>query len=490
MDGGFALLTVDEMYRADQAAVDRGVSSETLMEAAGSAIAREIRNRWSVRPVVILCGPGNNGGDGFVVARLLARAGWPVTVALSGDRDALKGDAAINAKRWDGAVEPLVPGVLEGKELAVDALFGAALARPLEGMVFQVIEALGSSALPCVAVDVPSGVHGDSGAILGAAPQADLTVTFFRRKPGHLLMPGRLLCGEVVVADIGIPEETLEEIAPQTSANDPSLWRASYPWPRLSDHKYSRGHAVIVGGSEMTGAARLAARGAMRVGAGMVTVACRPEVRSIYASDMASLLIHPIAGAKEFDALFDDPRRNAALVGPGCGITSETRDMAAAALAAGRATVLDADAISVFADEPEALFRLTQECPCVLTPHEGEYRRLFGHEGDKLARARVAAAQCGAVILLKGADTVIAASDGRAMINWNAPPFLATAGAGDVLAGFIVGLMAQGMDPFDAACAGAWLHGEAATFFGPGLVAGDLPEALPPVLTRLVPRNR
>lgn len=485
MDGSCALLTVEEMSRADRAAVELGIPGEALMEAAGSAIAREIRNRWSVRPAVILCGSGNNGGDGFVVARLLARAGWTVKVALLGAPEALKGDAALNAERWDGPVESLAPGLLEGAGLVVDALFGAGLARPLEGVVFQVIEALGSSGIPCVAVDVPSGVHGNSGAILGIAPRAALTVTFFRRKPGHLLLPGRELCGEVVVADIGIPEGVLDEIAPQTLANDPALWRASYPWPLLSDHKYSRGHAVIAGGSEMTGAARLAARGAMRIGAGMVTIACRPEVRAIYASDMASLLVRCIDGAKEFDALFDDPRRNAALVGPGCGIFPETRELTLAALGAGRATVVDADAITVFADEPETLFGLSSQSPCVLTPHEGEFARLFGQEGDKVARARSAAALCGAVVLLKGADTLIAAPDGRAVINWNAPAYLATAGAGDVLAGFIVGLMAQGMAPFDAACAAAWLHGEAATAFGPGLVAGDLPEALPLVLSDL-----
>ena len=273
-----ALLDVDEMARADAAAIEAGTSGAALMEAAGAAVAAQIRGRWASRPVAILCGPGNNGGDGFVVARLLSEAGWPVTVALLGDRDALKGDARLNADRWAGDVAPLEPNVLNGADLVVDAIFGAGLARPPEGAARDVIEAINEGEAPCVAVDMPSGVHGDTGAVLGAAPKARVSVTFFRCKPGHVLLPGRDHAGEVVVADIGIPDGVLEDIDPHTFENRPPLWLARYPWPRLSDHKYSRGHALIAGGAEMTGAARLAARGAMRVGAGMVTVACHPEV--------------------------------------------------------------------------------------------------------------------------------------------------------------------------------------------------------------------
>lgn len=479
------LLSVDEMYRADAAAIVGGTSGDALMEAAGAAIALEIRKRWDTRPVAILCGPGNNGGDGFVVARLLDRAGWPVRIALLGDRTALKGDAALNAERWTGPVEALSPSALEGAGLAVDAIFGAGLARPLDGAVLQTVNAIISTDIPCVGVDVPSGVHGDTGEVMGAAARADITVTFFRRKPGHLLLPGRDLAGEVVVADIGIPDAVLDEISPATHVNDPALWIGGFPWPGLADHKYSRGHVLIAGGAEMTGAARLAASGAARVGAGMVTIASPSQARSIYASDMPSLLVRTAENAADFGELLADPRRNAVLAGPGAGVSAETREIAVAALSTGRPTVLDADAITSFSDDPATLFAALASGTAVLTPHEGEFSRVFSHGGDKLSRARAAAAQCGAVVLVKGADTVIAAPDGRAVVNANAPPTLATAGSGDVLAGLVVGLLAQGMAPFEAACAAAWLHGAAATAFGPGLVAGDLPDMLPEVLRRL-----
>lgn len=481
-----ALLTVEEMYRADAAAMARGTSGEALMEAAGAGIAREIRRRWGRCRVSVLCGPGNNGGDGFVVARLLAAAGWEVKVALLGDPASLTGDAALNAGRWAGPIAPLAPEAVDGAELVVDALFGAGLARPLEGVVLQTIERVRSSGVSCVAVDVPSGVHGDTGAILGTAPRATVTVTFFRRKPAHVLMPGRDLAGEVVVVDIGITDDVLDDIAPAAHVNDPALWAGRLPRPRPSDHKYSRGHAVIAGGAEMTGAGRLAARGAARVGAGMVTVACAPEARAVYAADIPSLLIRAVAGPDDFAALLADERKNAILVGPGAGVSEATRRLVLAALETGRATVLDADAVTAFAEDPGALFQATAGGNAVLTPHEGEFARVFGHQGDKLIRARAAAAESGAVVLIKGADTVIAGPDGRAVVNVNAPPTLATAGSGDVLSGFVTGLMAQGMTGFEAASAAVWLHSEAAAAFGPGLIAGDVPDMLPEVLRRVI----
>ena len=480
-----ALLTVDEMARADAAAISSGTSGAALMEAAGAAITEQIRGRWASRPVRVLCGPGNNGGDGFVIARLLADAGWPVTLALLGPRDRLAGDAKLNSDRWDGPVLPLSPAVLDGAEIVVDAIFGAGLNRSPEGAARSTIEALNLGDAPCVSVDMPSGVHGDSGAVPGAAVRARLTVTFFRRKPGHLLMPGRDLAGEVVVADIGIPDRVLAAIAPDTFANQPSLWLDRFPWPRASDHKFSRGHALIAGGTEMTGAARLAARGAMRIGAGICTIASRPEVRAIYAAYMPGILTTPVSNEEEFAALLDDDRKNAVLVGPGGGLNRMTRDMALAALATGRATVIDADGLTVFSDDPSVLHRAIAGRPCLITPHDGEFRKIFRHVGDRLSRARAAARECGAVVLLKGVDTVIAAPDGRAAINGNAPPDLATAGAGDVLAGIALGLLAQGVDPFDAGCMAAWMHGAAARAFGPGLIAEDIPEALPGVMSAL-----
>jgi hydroxyethylthiazole kinase-like uncharacterized protein yjeF len=482
------LLSVAEMYAADRAAIARGISGERLMEAAGQAIANEILRRWASRPAVVLCGPGNNGGDGFVVARLLREAGWPVTVALLGGRDALTGEAAVNAGRWQGEVLPLAPDVLDGAELAVDGLFGAGLGRPLDGIALEVVRRLAALDIPCVAVDVPSGVHGDTGLVLGEAADADLTVTFFRRKPGHLLLPGRARAGQVVVADIGIPESVLGDIAPRTWANGPVLWGRSFPWPRLADHKYTRGHALIAGGNVMTGAGRLAARAARRAGAGLLTVAAGPASVGVYAADAPGVLTQAFTTTEEFAGILEDPRFNAVLIGPGNGVNRTTHDNALAVAARGRRLVLDADALTAFGEAPGELFEAIRGIDCVLTPHEGEFSRLFRMTGDKLTRVRRAAETSGAVVLLKGADTVIAHPDGRAAINENAPPTLATAGAGDVLAGLIVGLLAQGMPSFEAACAACWLHGEAASAFGPGLIAEDICDGLPDALRRLAGR--
>ena len=472
-----SLLSITQMYRADALAIAGGVAGIELMERAGWAVAREVRRRWTPRRVTVLCGPGNNGGDGFVVARLLARDGWPVRLALLGDRMALMGDAALAADRWQGPVEPASMASLDRAGLVIDALFGAGLTRPLDGIALELVQAINARHLACLAVDVPSGVNGDTGEILGDAPWAAATVTFFRKKPGHLLLPGRLACGPVTVADIGIPDRTLDDIAPDCFENGPELWGADLPRPRLDGHKYSRGHAVVVAG-EMTGAAILASRAARRIGSGLVTIASPPGLRDTFRVAEPGAIL---AGLEDFPALLSDGRRNAVLVGPGAGVGPATRSRALAASEASKALVLDADALSSLAEDQIALRRVCGE-RTVLTPHDGEYARLFAYEGDRLSRAKAAAAQTGSVILLKGADTVIAAPDGRAAINTNAPPDLATAGSGDVLSGAILGLLAQGMEPFLAAAAAAWLHGASAALIGRGLIAEDLPEALADVL--------
>jgi ADP-dependent NAD(P)H-hydrate dehydratase / NAD(P)H-hydrate epimerase len=479
-----ALLTPAQMGEADRLTVAGGIPGATLMGNAGRAVADAISHRFFPRPVAVLCGPGNNGGDGFVAARVLAERGWPVKVALLGDRGALKGDAAGAAARWPGALEPLSAAAIEGAGLVVDALFGAGLARPIEGIAADVIAALNQRHTPVVAVDVPSGIDGGSGEVRGVAPMAALTVTFFRCKPGHLLVPGRIYCGKTIVAPIGIEPPVLDKIAPDTVANQPAWWLDRFPWPDLAGHKYLRGHALVAGGAVMTGAARLAARGALRVGAGLVTVAAPEAAFPIYAASLTGVIVQPVAALDDFNALLADKRRSAVLIGPGAGLGAETRERALAILAAGKTTVLDADAITVFADDPAALFGAIGG-PCVMTPHEGEFARLFDTTGSKLDRARRAARRSGAVVLLKGADTVIAAPDGRAAINENAPPTLATAGSGDVLAGMVLGLLAQSMRPFEATAAAAWLHAEAANRFGAGLIAEDLIEVLPVALSDL-----
>lgn len=468
------LLRVAEMYRADALAIEGGIAGIDLMERAGASVADAIRARWSPRPVGVLCGPGNNGGDGFVVARLLAADGWPVRVSLLGDRETLKGDAALAGERWTG---PIVADALDGAGLVVDALFGAGLARPLDGAAKSLVERVNAAGVPVVAVDVPSGVNGDTGLADGAAIRADVSVTFFRRKPGHLLMPGRRLAGEVVVADIGIPSAVLGVIRPAGSANGAPV----LPDLQAEGHKYVRGHAVVVAGTA-AGAARLAAMAALRVGAGLVTAAGPALTMTTLSASLTSVMTRAVQGTPGLKALLSDRRLNAVLLGPGNGISPMTRANVLAAL--DRPAVLDADAISAFRDEPQALFAAIRG-PVIMTPHDGEFGRVFDTDGDKLSRTLNAAKRSGAVVVLKGPDSVIAAPDGRYAINENAPPTLATAGSGDVLAGLCVGLLAQGMPAFEAALAAVWLHGAAAQAFGPGLIAEDLPGLLPGVLAAL-----
>jgi len=479
-----ALLTVAEMYRADSLAIEGGVPGLTLMENAGRAIAERIMARWPSQETVILCGPGNNGGDGFVVARLLSEQGWPVRVVSLVARSAFKGDAQANAERWDGPfVEASGAADLGEATLVLDALFGAGLSKDVEGVAAELLSA--AKGRTVVAVDVPSGVHGDTGAVLGVAAEAALTVTFFRKKPGHLLMPGRSLCGEVCVADIGIPDTVLESIAPQQVENGPDLWKEDLRWPGPGDHKYSRGYALVVGGPVLTGAARLAARAAQRAGAGAVGLAAPVDAQTIYKVSLESVMIQPFRDTASLRDLVENEKLDAVLMGPGAGLVTATRERASMALRSARAAVLDADALSVYEGAPDLLFDSVRG-PVILTPHEGEFCRLFPDlSGGRLLRVRAAAARSNCVILLKGFDTTIAAPDGRLAINRNAPPDLATAGAGDVLAGIVVALMAQGLEPFLAACAGCWIHGAAAAKFGPGLIAEDLVELIPAVLRDL-----
>lgn len=475
------LLTVDEMGRADRMAIAAGTPGLSLMERAGRAVADCAARIAGRRPVVVLCGPGNNGGDGYVAARYLRNRGHRVRVAALGDPHLLRGDAAANFARWKGPVEPLAPMVLEEGGVIVDALFGAGLARDIDGTPAAVIRAAATLGLTSIAVDLPSGVNGDTGAVMGCALPALETVTFFRKKPAHLLYPARQFCGAVSVVDIGIPESVLTDIAPTTIENTPALWCAAvFGQMQATDHKYDRGHVVVAGGAEMTGASRLCARAARRAGAGLVTLAVPAQSWAVYAAGDPGTMVEI---RDDFAGNIKDPRRNAVVLGPGLGHGPATRAMVLSALAGGqRRVVLDADALSAFTDAPDELFDAITG-PCVLTPHEGEFKRLFGGAGDKLRRARDAAHRSGAVVVLKGADTVIADPDGRAAINASAPPWLGTAGAGDVLAGIIGGLLARGTGAYEAAAAAVWCHGRAGHIVGPGLIAEDIADALKAVYT-------
>ncbi|GHU04586.1 bifunctional NAD(P)H-hydrate repair enzyme [Alphaproteobacteria bacterium] len=475
------LLTNEEMRQADRAAIAGGISALSLMENAGWGVASAIRDRFEPRPVVVLCGPGNNGGDGLVAARRLSEWGWPVKVALL--KDSYSGEAATVASRWKGPVQALGVECLEGRPLILDALFGAGLSRPLSGAAAEIIREIGQRGLDMVSIDIPSGVDGDSGEIRGVAAKARLTVSFFRPKPGHILLPGRELTGELAVVDIGVPSSVLTEIAPKTFLNRPDLWLDVLPKLTPYSHKYKRGCLVIAAGPEMTGAARLAALGARRIGAGLLTIAAPEEsYDALRCCEMGNI----IRKQEHWSYILKDVRNNVCVLGPGLGKGERTRRLVLSALSSGKICLLDADALTSFESDPQTLFQAGGVK--LLTPHDGEYSRLFSFRGDRLFRARNAALAAQAVVVLKGADTVVAAPDGRAVLCDNAPPALATAGSGDVLSGIIGGLLAQDVPAFEAAAMGAWLHGEAAKLYdGAGLIAEDLPVLAAKALGRLLP---
>lgn len=472
------ILTVAEMAAADRAAIAAGTPGLVLMERAGQAVTEAVVQRFRPQPVVVLCGPGNNGGDGYVIARLLKARNWPVEVrALA---EPATPDAQAMRARWDGEVKP--PGGAFGDGLVVDAMFGAGLSRALDGAAASAAAALVSRPGAVVAVDIPSGVRGDTGEPLGPAICAGLTVTFHARKPGHLLEPGRGLCGEVVVADIGLgvtPSKLVE--------NGPDLWLSRFPWPTAASHKHARGRLIVISGDAWsTGAARLSARAGLRIGAGLVTLYAGQDALAANAAHLEAVMLKPFDTDLELEQAAD--QADAAVIGPAAGVNDTTLLNVLALARTGAALVIDADAITVFRDDPEELFSVLDRDD-VLTPHPGEFERLFPgvlkSSPERITAARRAAEKAGAVVLLKGPDTVIAAPDGRTAVNVNGSPWLATAGSGDVLAGYIGGLVSQGMESFEAACAAAWIHAEAAELHGPGLISEDLPGLTPAVLRRL-----
>jgi hydroxyethylthiazole kinase-like uncharacterized protein yjeF len=489
------VLTAGEMERADRLTIAAGTPGFALMLSAGQAVAEAAMDLVEEGPILVVAGGGNNGGDGFVAAAELAVRGREVSVILLCERDSLQGDAASAARGWKHPVLPFNPQAIGRPALIIDALFGSGLNRPVKGDPHEMIEAINANGAPVLSVDLPSGVNGTTGAVVGVAVRAAETVTFFRKKLAHLLLPGRIHCGRVRVADIGINARVLGEIQPQAFENTPQGWRKSFPVPKVDGHKYARGHALVVSGDiAATGAARLSARGGLRAGAGLVTLASPSDALAVNASALTAVMVRPIDTPLEFAELLTDKRFNVCAIGPGAGLGQRTRDFVLTALSAKRPLVLDADALTSFAEAPDRLFeaiKALDDPQVVLTPHEGEFPRLFSDmsnkhpQRSKLERVRAAAERSGAVVLLKGPDTVVASPSGRATIAANAPPWLATAGAGDVLTGMIAGLLAQGVAAFEAASIGVWMHGEAAREAGPGLIAEDLPEVLPAVFRRL-----
>ena len=475
------LLTVAQMRLLDRRSVEMGHSVAALMEAAGAAVAREVRAAYPGASVLAVCGPGANGGDGLVAARLLRASGVQVRVATLQPSPPSHPEAARAWQAWGAPVDRLESVGPASVDVVIDALFGAGLARPLEGAAAALAQA---APVRVVAVDIPSGLPGDGEPPRGPVIKAERTVTFVRKKPAHVLEPGRSFCGLVSVDPIGAPEEALTVVAPNAFENHPDLWRLAFPRPSRTIHKHQRGHAMVLSGPvHATGAARLAASAALRIGAGLATVLCEPEAIAVNAAQLTGVMLRPYASVEEFETALSGAA--AAVLGPAAGVGARTRELVYSAARTPAKLVLDADALTSFEDAPEALFAVL-DAGDVLTPHWGEFRRLFRELADpncsKLELARAAAARSGAVLLLKGSDTVVAAPDGRAVVNTSGTPYLATAGSGDVLAGMIGGLLAQRMPAFEAASAAAYLHGKAGEALGVGLIAEDLPPVLPEVL--------
>lgn len=495
------LLTTGQMAEADRRTIAGGVPGMALMENAAAALAgviNQILQKTSGRRILVLCGPGNNGGDGFVAARLLRSQRYKVRVASMAPRDELRGDAARAAAAWTGETTTIWDVDFAGVDLVIDALYGTGLSRDLDARTISLVNRLNewrrTSGQKVVSVDIPSGVDGTSGGVRGAAVEADVTVTFFRLKTGHLLLPGRLLCGRLVCAHIGIRPSALEGLGVNAFVNEPEFWQPRLPLPEVSGHKYSRGHAVAVsGGPSFTGAARLAAGAALRAGAGLVTLASPADALAINACALTAVMVRVADDADALSALLADRRMNVVALGPGLGVSENSRRLVETALASPggrRAVVLDADALTSFASETDRLWRAIGGATgdVVMTPHAGEFARLFpapAAEGSKLDLARTAAHSSGAIVIFKGPDTVVAAPDGRAAILPEASPWLATAGSGDVLTGIVAGLLAQEMEGFLAACCAVWIHARAAALFGPGLIADDLIATLPLVWREL-----
>ena len=494
------LLTPADMGSADRLTIAKGVNGATLMERAGGAVAKAAM-AFKPDSTLLLCGPGNNGGDGYVAARMLAGRGIAVTVAASRAQKPESGDAFLAAKAWQGPVVSLENIDFSGFDLVIDGLFGAGLARPVAGDFAEVIARLNQSGKPVLAIDIPSGVDGASGLVMGITVRADRTVTFFRAKPGHYLYPGRRLCGELIIADIGISAAVIADIKTPYFKNHPDLWMKDWPDHPLASHKYHRGHVLVLsGGVEQGGAARLAAQAALRGGAGLVTVASPSDALPSHAAALQAIMVRHCDTLADWCALLGDHRRNVLVIGPGLGLhlqdNEHIRLMIAEGVRAKRALVLDAGALTAFAGDVEGLqsclaLNDTEPTPCVITPHDGEFARLFSQHSrilempSKAERALAAARFLNCVVVLKGADTVVASPDGLMRINGNAPAWLGTAGSGDVLAGLVAAFMAQAVPPREAAAMAVYAHGLAGQRGGRYLVADDLPQLLQPCLQEL-----
>lgn len=484
------LLTPKQMALADSMTIQSGISGIELMQNAGDVLYDAFCGHFQdAGNVLIVCGLGNNGGDGFVLAERISKSGCKVSVCIIGDISHIDGDARLALDLLPASVPQIIKPEWDQYDLIVDGLFGAGLARDLTGPYAEAVLAINNSPAKVLAIDLPSGINGETGHISGCAVEANVTATFFRKKPGHILFPGHAHCGHVIVGQIGIADDVLEDIAPNIFYNAPELWSALLPTPQLMGHKYSRGHTLAISGPiEKSGAIRLAANAALRIGSGLVTIAAPTDTLHAHAARTDVLMLAPMDSTEQLKDHLRDPRINSICIGPGLDPDENTRQLVLTILEHSASVVLDAGALSAFTEYAQVLHDAisNRTAPAILTPHDGEFNRIFPALKptlSKLEKARIAAHMVGATIILKGPDTVIAnadreSADGRTAISDNGSPWLATAGSGDVLSGMISGLLAQGMPAFEAASAAVWFHSEASQIIGPGLISSDLDQGL------------
>jgi NAD(P)H-hydrate epimerase len=485
----YEILSNEQMANADRITIDSGVKGFDLMQNAGNKASNVILERYKACKVIILCGPGNNGGDGFIIAQRLLEKDFSVDVYSLIKIENYKGDALLAAKEYKGEILGLSDLEIKNYELVVDALFGTGFSKELDKELQNIFIKIKQASIPVVAIDIPSGVNGSNGETSNNCCNADLTITFCRKKIGHVLMPGMEMCGDVIVCDIGIPDSSVKTAGYDLIENNQSLWKNYLKAKKSSDNKYNYGHCVIFGGSSLTGAARLAAEAAMRIGAGLCTISCNKDISQVYRTAEPHVMVNDWEHCSSFVEFFNDSKRNAALIGPGAGVElgNDLADVVIKCCSlSDKAVVLDADAITVFKNDYKKLYKALHK-ECVLTPHEGEFKRIFPslENDNRIDKCKKAAKLSNAVVLLKGADTIIADPDGRAVVNINGTPDLATGGSGDILAGLIVGLMAQGIPAFESACIGAFIHGKASQIIGHGLVASDIPNKIPEILSEM-----
>jgi NAD(P)H-hydrate epimerase len=478
------LIEPDAVARIDADIAASGIPGFQLMDAAGRAVAAAVLKAFpGALRVVILAGPGNNGGDAYVAAKALAESGCSVEIFVAFGLP-MRGDAELASRQCGLSIKDIALYAPGAGDVIIDGIFGAGLSRDIDEPLATVFRMIGGAGAHVVAIDMPSGVCGHAGLIRGAALKADITVTFMALKPGQLLLPGRELCGRIEIADIGIPAHFVKAHRSSTELNDPGLWRAFDTPKSAASHKYSHGSVgVFSGGASATGAARLAAMSALTGGAGAVTVASPEDAMAAHAAHLTAVMLKCIPNVEMLGDWLADPKLTTFVLGPGFGIGAKARDFAIAL--AERRLVLDADGLTSFERDPDELFTaFGQGDPhLILTPHEGEFRRLFPDIAadtalSKVDKTKAAAKRANAAVIYKGADSVIAAPDGRAAINTNAPPWLATAGSGDVLAGLCAAGFANGWPAYEAACAAVWRHGEAGNRAGPGLTAETLINSL------------